>query len=333
MINYLSLGFQFRPTRKELLFSYLMNKILGNKLPWNGVKEINLYGDQSPWELFNENDIDTWHSETNKNTQVLYCFTRLKRLKNGTKNYVRTGGCGQWDGESCERFNEGCMKMFKFKPTLPLDEEGPNVSWLMHEYSLSRKILKEINHEWSDYVICKITRREEKRNNQDFPDARGSVRKRKSAEKDDAITRHQHQQESKVARFEPQNLVMLLKVQQDYSYQEHVSYQPNSAAETKEEYKLQPDEQYVLETDHVSTLELFTTLMNGVQEQNTCQHIQEKSTFPINGLQTETVVGHDEKTTEDTKEPLLVGKAIPMSEAGLWMEIDEIQALDMFNKL
>ncbi|KAG9147930.1 hypothetical protein Leryth_003521 [Lithospermum erythrorhizon] len=161
------------------------------------------------------------------------------------------------------------MKMFriqkiKSRDGLVLDEDAEKYSWLMYEYSLSKKSLKELNLEWSDYVICKITRQEEKRGSreQDYGNGckvpevvvdnvffqglheilGGYLGKRKSPDNDDVIMERQHQ--SKVARFD----------------------------EPRDSTKLQSDDE----------LEAENMLNDDAKEENTCQgQVQENSRLPM----------------------------------------------------
>ncbi|GAA0141872.1 hypothetical protein LIER_02916 [Lithospermum erythrorhizon] len=281
-MSYLPIGFRFMPTAEEIL-CILKTKILNEEPSWSGIQEINLYGVESPWVLFNDNyawesfhdnDGSSSTSSKKKKKQVLYCFTRLTRAgRNGSKNIVRLCGCGNWHGETSEK--RSCddrliMKMFKFKiksrDGLVLDEDVEKYSWLMHEYSLSKKSLEELNLECSDYVICKITRQEEKRGSrkQDYGNGckvpevvdnvvfqglheilGGYLGKRKSPDNDDDVIMEQHQ--SKVARLD----------------------------EPQDSTKLQSDDE--LEAEKFS-LELEDMLIDDAKEENPCQEqVQENS--------------------------------------------------------
>ncbi|KAG9145236.1 hypothetical protein Leryth_008196 [Lithospermum erythrorhizon] len=284
-MSYLPIGFRFMPKDEEIL-CILKTKILNEEPSWSGIQEINLYGVESPWELFNDNyawesihDNGSSSSSKNKKKQVLYCFTRLTRAgQNGSKNIVRLCGCGTWHGETSEKrsCDDGLiMKMFKFKiksrDGLVLDEDAEKYSWLMYEYSLSKKSLKELNLEWSDYVICKITRQEEKRGSreqdygngckvpevvvdnvffQGLHEILGELSwQRISDNDDDVIMERQHQ--SKVARFD----------------------------EPPDSTKLQSDDE--LEAEKFS-LELENMLNDDAREENTCQgQVQENSRLPM----------------------------------------------------
>jgi hypothetical protein len=70
-------GFRFQPTDEELVGFYLLNKVRGEDMGWDGIREIDIYGEKAPWEFCG-------------GQEKLYIFTRLKRL---SKNRVaRTAG-------------------------------------------------------------------------------------------------------------------------------------------------------------------------------------------------------------------------------------------------
>jgi hypothetical protein len=44
-------GFRFRPYDDELITDYLLKKIKGEALPWEGIVECDTYGERSLWEI------------------------------------------------------------------------------------------------------------------------------------------------------------------------------------------------------------------------------------------------------------------------------------------
>jgi hypothetical protein len=81
----LPVGFRFRPSDEELITNYLLNKVKGQPLNWDDIRESYMYGEKLPWQICG----DLCDQEEN-----LYFFTRLKKL---SKNQVaRTTGYGVW---------------------------------------------------------------------------------------------------------------------------------------------------------------------------------------------------------------------------------------------
>ncbi|XP_059451218.1 NAC domain-containing protein 41-like [Corylus avellana] len=68
----LPLGFCFRPTDEELIFEYLLRKVRGEGLPWDGIPEFDIYGDKAPSQIFG----DLGGREEEK----YYLFTRIKKF-------------------------------------------------------------------------------------------------------------------------------------------------------------------------------------------------------------------------------------------------------------
>ncbi|XP_062173478.1 NAC domain-containing protein 41-like [Alnus glutinosa] len=122
----LPLGFRFKPTDEELISHYLVNKVKGEQLSWDGIPDCDLYGEKPPWEICGDKD------------EKAYFFTELKKL---SKNRVaRTTGCGVWHENCTVKIYDnrgdiiGARKLFNFNV-----KEGSttkNSNWIMHEFSL-----------------------------------------------------------------------------------------------------------------------------------------------------------------------------------------------------
>jgi hypothetical protein len=51
MAAFLPVGFRFRPSDEELVRDYLLKKVKGEELPWDGIGECDLYGGKPPWQI------------------------------------------------------------------------------------------------------------------------------------------------------------------------------------------------------------------------------------------------------------------------------------------
>jgi hypothetical protein len=137
-------GFRFRPYDNELITDYLLKKIKGEALPWEGIVECDIYGERSPWEIC---------SDLSDPEEKVYFFTRLKKL---SKNRVgRTAGCGVWHENSSVKIYDykgdiiGARKLFSFMVKQGSCKKKSN--WIMHEFSLIGE--QEQNTNW---VLCNI---------------------------------------------------------------------------------------------------------------------------------------------------------------------------------
>jgi hypothetical protein len=138
-------GFRFRPTDEELVGFYLLNKVRGEDLGWDGIGEFDIYGEKAPWEFCGDQE------------EKLYVFTRLKQL---SKNRVsRTAGCGVWHENSSDKIYDGqgdvigARKLFSFNV-----KEGSCMkksNWIMHEFSFVGE-----REQTTDWVLCTIQKKE-----------------------------------------------------------------------------------------------------------------------------------------------------------------------------
>ncbi|KAH6824305.1 hypothetical protein C2S53_018930 [Perilla frutescens var. hirtella] len=176
LYNNIPIGFCFDPTDEELITGILFQKVMGFPLPWNGIAEKELYGDNAaPWDVFS--DIDDGENCS------LYCNTKkegdttkksvyvLTKVPNSKKRNSRTSGCGRWSSHTGPKTIMhsttgdiiGLMRMLSFK-SLKKTTEAVNGDddlghWIMHEYSLSGSALMEIGERNNnDLVLCKITK-------------------------------------------------------------------------------------------------------------------------------------------------------------------------------
>ncbi|KAK0591932.1 hypothetical protein LWI29_010506 [Acer saccharum] len=149
------LGFQFMPSDEELVKGYLLRKIRGQELPWNGIQFCDLYG-RSPWEIFHGTD----HELSEEDDFMFYVFTRLKKAS--LHRVSRVAGCGTWheDKKSEKIFADkkqkegliGLKKNFTFR----IKNGSKKSHWIMHEFSLAGESLMGIDHKYCDFVLCRI---------------------------------------------------------------------------------------------------------------------------------------------------------------------------------
>jgi hypothetical protein len=138
-------GYRFQPTDDELVGFYLLKKVRGEELGWDGIGELDIYGEKAPWQFCGDQE-------------KLYVFTRLKYL---SKNRVaRTAGCGGvWHENSSDKIYDdqgdviGARKLFSF-----MVKEGScrkKSNWIMHEFSFAGELERK-----TDWVLCTIQKKE-----------------------------------------------------------------------------------------------------------------------------------------------------------------------------
>ncbi|XP_057811231.1 NAC domain-containing protein JA2-like [Salvia miltiorrhiza] len=153
------IGFRFIPTDEELIGGFLWPRLMGMELPWNGIVEKDIYGDNAePWKVFSD-VVDGWQTKKEGSAikSSIYAFTTLKNVPNSKRISRRAGG-GTWGGQTGPKkiirsdTGEiiGHSKMFSFERD---DKAAPEDfgHWIMHEYSLSGRA------NGGDLVVCKIT--------------------------------------------------------------------------------------------------------------------------------------------------------------------------------
>ncbi|GLT65501.1 hypothetical protein SLA2020_379310 [Shorea laevis] len=146
MTMMLPAGFRFQPTDEELISFYLLRKVRGEELGWDGIGESDIYGEKAPWQICG----DLCDQEK------LYVFTRLKKL---SKNRVaRSAGCGVWHENSSDKIYDyqgdviGARKLFCFKVKESSCMKKSN--WIMHEFSLVGEQERTTN-----WVLCTIQKK------------------------------------------------------------------------------------------------------------------------------------------------------------------------------
>ncbi|PQP95553.1 NAC domain-containing protein 82-like [Prunus yedoensis var. nudiflora] len=145
-------GFRFSPTDVELVRYYLKRKVMGKRLHFNFIAEVDIHK-YAPWDLPEKSG---WQSGDLK--WYFFCPTARKyptgvRVQRGTD-------CGYWKSTGKDRsvlYNgevSGWKKILIFhKGRSP---KGERTDWVMHEYRLEAKGLADSGVPHDSYVICMI---------------------------------------------------------------------------------------------------------------------------------------------------------------------------------
>ncbi|KAL2530220.1 NAC domain containing protein 32 [Forsythia ovata] len=165
-------GFYFTPTDEDLITFYLKPKAMRQPLPWDGILEKNLYGDNAtPWVILTENDWEISRQtarayEDSVSKDEMYVFTKLKKI--GTVRFGRVAGSGKWNDNQPFKYIKnrqgeiiGIKKIFTFKVKGEKGHEKMDHMekghWIMHQYTLAGvSLVQEVKD--SDYAICRIIR-------------------------------------------------------------------------------------------------------------------------------------------------------------------------------
>ena len=127
--NWLSPGFRFHPTDVELVKYYLKRKVLGKKLPFNAIAEVDIYK-YAPWDLPDMSCLKTGDLKW-----FFYCPIEKKYARGARLN--RATEYGYWKTTGKDRpvkFKEDVVGMIK---TLVFHQgkapRGDRTDWVMNE--------------------------------------------------------------------------------------------------------------------------------------------------------------------------------------------------------
>nr|UZV46048.1 NAC25 [Coffea canephora] len=195
-------GYRFCPMDSELIVCYLKKKILGELLPRNQIREVNLYR-QNP-------DTISGRYPSMGDNQWFFFTPRDKKYLNGSRPN-RAAGTGYWKATGadknihCNGVTVGVRKTLVFYEGRP--PKGVKTSWIMHEYRvLGHHKSKSANDmRLDDYVLCKIYKKNHKsfkarQRNDENP---GSFNQSNDGNPDDELVQQDELGEEKGSLFDP----------------------------------------------------------------------------------------------------------------------------------
>lgn len=149
-------GVRFDPTDIELILYYLKKKILGKRLRFEAIAEVDIYK-FSAWELPGESILESGNFEKS------YFFCPLQKKYSTGCRMNRTAKSGFWKvtGNDKDVHDHNGKLVGKVK-TLIFHEGKPGVrtNWVMHEYRLEHENLPMGGVVESKYVLCVIYKKE-----------------------------------------------------------------------------------------------------------------------------------------------------------------------------
>ncbi|XP_050108405.1 NAC domain-containing protein 82-like isoform X1 [Malus sylvestris] len=149
-------GFRFSPTDVELVQFYLKRKVMGKRLPYNFVAEVDIHK-YAPWDLPEKS---SWQSGDLK----WYFFCPTERKYPTGARAKRTTERGYWKATGNDRsvlYNgevAGKIKTLIFHTGRA--PKGERTDWVMHEYRLESKDLANRGVPQESYVLCTIFQKE-----------------------------------------------------------------------------------------------------------------------------------------------------------------------------
>ncbi|XP_050368906.1 NAC domain-containing protein 83-like [Argentina anserina] len=168
--DYLPPGYKFRPDTEQLLVHYLRPKLDGEDFPQGLVPFCDLYGDQEPWQIWDEYFKKL--SEKDQERTDLYFITKHKMKTPKGKRKSRSVGKGTWKGDdAAEKVLSASRTVIGKRKRFHYEDKGTvqNGRWLMHEFELDSSLLRN-KRKAKDYVLCilrKNTRPVKKNSEQD----------------------------------------------------------------------------------------------------------------------------------------------------------------------
>lgn len=177
-------GYRFAPTDEEIVAHYLYNKVHGRPVSTSAVIDnIDIYRDENVWIRIFE--------RTGEN--ALYFFTTLKKKTENGVQVERETNCGTWRSQKNtriyrHRYNKtgdkiikkqhiGSRRNFTYVPKEGSRGGVIKGTWVMHEYRLDGISISNARiNNIGDYVICRIKKKQPKREELISGDNDGPVR-------------------------------------------------------------------------------------------------------------------------------------------------------------
>ncbi|XP_022750947.1 NAC domain-containing protein 82-like [Durio zibethinus] len=154
--NSLPPGFRFHPTDVELVKYYLKGKILGKKISFNAIAEVDIYK-YAPWDLPAMSSLKTGDLKW-----FFYCPIEKKYARGARLNRATVFGYWKTTGKDRPvKYNEEVVGMIK---TLVFHQgkapRGDRTDWVMHEYRLEEKDLADRGVVQDTYVLCVVFKKD-----------------------------------------------------------------------------------------------------------------------------------------------------------------------------
>lgn len=144
-------GFRFHPTDVELIMYFLKRKILGKKLHFDAIAEVNIYK-FSPWDLPDKSALKSRDLEW-----FFFCPVEKKYARGARVKRKATNGYWKATGKdrpvSYNRKTVGTVRTLVFH--LGPAPNGQRTDWVIHEYRILDEELKAAEVQ-DNFVLCKL---------------------------------------------------------------------------------------------------------------------------------------------------------------------------------
>ncbi|CAM0880836.1 unnamed protein product [Alopecurus aequalis] len=148
-------GFGFHPKDTELVSHYLKKKVLGQKIEYDIIPEVDIYKHE-PWDLPAKCNVPTednkWH----------FFAARDRKYPNGARSN-RATVAGYWKSTGKDRSIKVDKRTIGTKKTLVFHEgrppTGKRTEWIMHEYYIDDNECQTSPDVKDAFVLCKVTKR------------------------------------------------------------------------------------------------------------------------------------------------------------------------------
>ncbi|KAI5056715.1 hypothetical protein GOP47_0028533 [Adiantum capillus-veneris] len=145
-------GFRFHPTDEELVSYYLRRKILGRKIEFEAIGDLDLYKFE-PWDLPELSRLQT------KDLEWYFFCPRDRKYPNGSRTNRATEN-GYWKATGKDREVSSRSVSVGMKKTLVYYKgrapKGERTNWVMHEYRLEDVEGDSSGALQNSYVLCRI---------------------------------------------------------------------------------------------------------------------------------------------------------------------------------
>ncbi|KAI9165755.1 hypothetical protein LWI28_019878 [Acer negundo] len=145
-------GFRFHPTDVELVKYYLKRKVMGKKLCFEAIAEVDIYK-YAPWDLPDKSCMGS------RDLKWYFFCPREKKYSNGAR-MNRATEFGYWKTTGKDRpilYNNEAVGITK---TLVFHRgkapRGDRTYWVMHEYRIEKKDLADRGVVQDAYVLCMV---------------------------------------------------------------------------------------------------------------------------------------------------------------------------------
>ncbi|AQK89501.1 Putative NAC domain transcription factor superfamily protein [Zea mays] len=148
-------GFGFHPSDTELVSHYLKRKILGQKIEYDPIPEVDIYKHE-PWDLPAKCNLpiedNKWH----------FFASRDRKYPTGSRSN-RATLAGYWKSTGKDRAIKLKKRTLGTKKTLVFHEgrppSGRRTEWIMHEYYIDENECKVSPDMKDAFVLCRVTKR------------------------------------------------------------------------------------------------------------------------------------------------------------------------------